>query len=483
MSDFYVAGEASIWVQPDGPNTMPRYLGCHGHGDIEVPEGDLTPLFCPDRTRTGRYEMAKLMRGEPDVPSTSLTVPVGPVLDYLEEWDCPGTIILNKMVSGRRDQFSNTQRSFVLYHVLRTGRTYSGLASRTPGDDTETLLEVPLAFQKLIVLQQLEGLEQEIGATLDLYAIAMVNDSRCGGEGGALTRPYDHIVVAGAADVAAEAELYVTQDAGVTWTVAAADPFAVAEDIAALAYFSVGADTRRILAGRSTTDAGEPAEVAYSDDGGATWKQVEVGVIDGQYITALYALDRYAVYAVTDDGYIYKSEDGGESWTAYESGTIHAAEYTGISFVDRDNGLAVGAANVIARTANGGLTWAAAGAPAAQAGADILAVQMVTRYRWFVGYDDGELWYTEDGGATWGQRGFAGSGVGEVTGLHFVDEMIGFMAKDDATPEGTIYRTRDGGYTWEPFATVDNTGLNALLAGGPNRVWAVGNDGVVILGE
>jgi len=483
MSDYYVAGEAAIWVQPDGPNTMPQYLGCHGHGDIEVPEGDVTPLFCPDKTKVGAYELSKLMRGEPDVPSTSITAPVGPVLDYLEEWDCPGNIILNKMARGRRDLFTNTERTFVLYHAMRTGRTYSALASRTPGDDAESLLEVPFAFQNLYTLQALEGLAQTIGATENLLALAMCDDSRCAGDGGALTKPWDHMVATGEGAVAAEAELYITEDAGVTWTAAAADPFAVDEDIGAVCYFVMGAGVRRILVARSVTDGANPAEVAYSDDGGATWTTVNVGATVGQYILAMYAHDRYSVFAVTDDGYIYKSTDGGETWTAYEEGVIHANPYYAIDFVDRENGIAVGDGNVIARTANGGLTWAAAGAPAAQAGQDIYAVQMVTEWRWFCGYDDGELWFTEDAGDNWGERGFTGSGAGEVNGLHFLNEMIGFMVHDDGTPEGTIFRTRDGGYTWEPFATADNTGLTAVLAGDPNRVWAAGNGGVVIYGS
>ena len=40
----YLAGQAGLWVQPDGPNTEPKFLGCHGMGDITIPFGDKTHL-------------------------------------------------------------------------------------------------------------------------------------------------------------------------------------------------------------------------------------------------------------------------------------------------------------------------------------------------------------------------------------------------------------------------------------------------------
>ena len=46
MSDTnFLAGQSSIWVQPDGPNTKHEYLGCHGIGDVDEQTGKTRGLL------------------------------------------------------------------------------------------------------------------------------------------------------------------------------------------------------------------------------------------------------------------------------------------------------------------------------------------------------------------------------------------------------------------------------------------------------
>ena len=52
--------------------------------------------------------------------------------------------------------------------------------------------------------------------------------------------------------------------------------------------------------------------------------------------------------------------------------------------------------------------------------------------------------------------------------------MFAFMAKDSAAPVGTVLRTFDGGYTWEPWTTPANAGLNGIVAVDQNTAYAVG---------
>jgi photosystem II stability/assembly factor-like uncharacterized protein len=104
-----------------------------------------------------------------------------------------------------------------------------------------------------------------------------------------------------------------------------------------------------------------------------------------------------------------------------------------------------------------------------------MALAIVTERRWFLGYGDGELWYTEDAGTTWAQRRFSGDGAGVVWDIKFTNEMVGMMLHDNASPVGAIYRTIDGGYSWDAVSTPANAGLNAIHVFDPNLAVAVGN--------
>jgi hypothetical protein len=60
MGEFYIAGQAAIWLQRHGPNTKPEFLGCHALEDIEDPgdAGELTLLYCPDPADVTRYKVS-----------------------------------------------------------------------------------------------------------------------------------------------------------------------------------------------------------------------------------------------------------------------------------------------------------------------------------------------------------------------------------------------------------------------------------------
>jgi photosystem II stability/assembly factor-like uncharacterized protein len=92
----------------------------------------------------------------------------------------------------------------------------------------------------------------------------------------------------------------------------------------------------------------------------------------------------------------------------------------------------------------------------------------------WLGYSDGELWYTMNGGLNWYQRAFSGSGAGKVVSIGFVNESVGFMLHNTAAPEATILRTRDGGYSWEPTALPTNDGATAMWVDDENRAIVVG---------
>ena len=132
-----LASEYSIWVQPNGPNTKPEYLGCHEVGDIEQAYGDITPIYCPDGKRQGKYKVVGSYQGEPGLPTVQVTATVEAAADYLERLRCPTSLFIHKGTCGRRDVFSNYDRSFVLGKANKTTDGLQNLGVKQPGDNDQ----------------------------------------------------------------------------------------------------------------------------------------------------------------------------------------------------------------------------------------------------------------------------------------------------------------------------------------------------------
>ena len=128
-----------------------------------------------------------------------------------------------------------------------------------------------------------------------------------------------------------------------------------------------------------------------------------------------------------------------------------------VHFVSADEGWVVGDKNTILHTANGGKTWEV------QLGGDLESTERALSEVFFVDAKHGwaraaeKLFRTRDGGGTWEQ---VASKSGNWRKLTFVSPRIGFIIHADA-----IERTEDGGQTWKPIfkCTID------LLVGGLAR--------------
>ncbi len=474
------AGQASLWAQPDGPNTKPQFLGCHEVGDITEPLGDITVIRRPDRAQTGKFKVVDSFQGAPGTPSTTITADVKATQDYLEKVTCKCSIFAHKVSCGRRDTFTNYDRSFVLANCTITSRGITGLAAAEQENDAPTRQTFDLGIEEVLRVVALTSGRQTIGATGDLRAINFGNAVQCAGACGVAKPECTYGVAVGnspATSVTKPGEVWYTDDGGTNWKECAADPFDADEDIAAGACFPMGRSTMRILVARGTSDAGNPAEVAYSDDNGATWTTANVGAVNGQYVLdgeALFVLDQYNIWLGTQDGYIYKSEDGGLTWAVQETGVLAAAGINAIQFVSEDDGWAVGDNNAILKTEDGGTTWTAVTGPAGKASDECEALAAVTQYRVFVGYSDGELWYTENAGEDWSQRSIPVS-ASIINDIAFYGEYIGFLAYNTAAGSGGLLRTIDGGYTWEVVTGLPtNAGLSHLHVCGTNTAFAAG---------
>lgn len=489
MSHTFVAGEAGLWVQRNGPNTEPVYMGCHETGDITIPYGDVTLFYCPDPANAGLFIVRGSTQNAPGNITTSIVSDYTDEFDELERARFPMTIFVHKMKRGRRDSFTNRDRSVILVNSRITQRTLTALSSRSPDNNNRSENSFDITAEAAFEDGVMTVVRQTVSETLALNNVRFCNAAQPR-TADSIARDSCEIGFA-AADAGASATANVLRTTnGATWAATAADPFAADEHVMGLVCFDVSRDVTRVLVGRGVTDSDDPAEIAFSDNNGANWTLVELGAVDADFLVtphSLFALDSANIYAVTDLGYIYKSIDGGLTWSAKESGVITSgAAWRAVHFSDSDVGWVGGETNLIARTIDGGQTWSAITGPSGKSAVSINAVYSFDRNRAWIGYNDGTLYYTLDGGSTWSARSFTGTGTGSIKALEFMNDLLGYLLHNNGSSVGSIHKTIDGGYTWERVTTPTNSGLNNLFICDNFKIFVAGEansgTGVILKG-
>ncbi len=194
------------------------------------------------------------------------------------------------------------------------------------------------------------------------------------------------------------------------------------------------------VAGERVVAAGERGTIAYSDDGGSTWQQADVPV--ATTLTAVTFVDEKYGWACGHSGVVLHSDDGGRSWTLQFDGQ-QANEAVLQQAMSKKAELERQLATA-AESERGDLEWALEDAQYALEDAE----------------QDVQLGPTKPMLDIW----FKNRQQGYVVGAY-----------------GYFFATRDGGKTWQNFATrlenFDRYHLNALSDMGPQSLLIVGEAG------
>lgn len=479
MSEPLGSRNGSLFIQIH-PDDSPEYLGCVDLGDVPAPVGDQTLFYC--RNRDGVVAAIGSTQGTPAQGTTTITVPMYAESDILDRIkNCDITVYVMTDNCGKLGVFDSYVRGVIMYNVRVTNRTLQNLAMREA--DEKILRVLDLSYRGVYNLRQLTVVRQTIAETRNLNAIVFDMDARCAGDCGA-PKDANDVGYVGSSGTAgsptSDADVWETDDKGVTWanaTGAVPSPFA-GGDIKSAVIFQMDKNTWRLMVA-SGQKAGS-AQIAYSDDDGATWTTVTVGATaweGANHADALFAFDRDHIWFATDHGRVYFSDDAGVTWTSQTSAlTASAANaLNAVKFSDYDNGFATGANDTIIKTNDGGDNWAAV-TTSPTTSDNITALHVFSKYMLMIGSNADGLWKSLDGGVTWTAVTFSGQGTtGTVNGLDFVNDQVGFMIHNTTAPLGSVHFTANGGVTWQKLTTPTNTGLNDVFAVDENTCYVVGN--------
>ena len=192
-------------------------------------------------------------------------------------------------------------------------------------------------------------------------------------------------------------------------------------------------------------------------------------------------------WAVGDEGTILHTNNGGQSWQQQQSGV--QIRLNNVFFVDEKTGWAIGGGTVgedlrellnqeellLLYTTDGGVTWKK------KTGVNALALYFQNRRSGWLAGNYGSLMRTSDGGASWkefdGIESLLGGPVKSrdfvfaFSSISFVDKrngwLIGNLYGESAAYLGGIFRTQDGGATWQKqsLKVTSSAGTDSPVAG------------------
>jgi photosystem II stability/assembly factor-like uncharacterized protein len=197
-----------------------------------------------------------------------------------------------------------------------------------------------------------------------------------------------------------------------------------------------------------------------TNDGGTTWIKVYTS---SKSVKCISFINSLVGWAVGNQGLVLKTVDGGNNWILGSIITPYALYK--VVFKDSNNGLIVGDFGSIFTTSNGGNTWIAISTFNIALYPTFTSTIFVpnTLNIWAVGaqHPNGFIAKSIDNGLNWSQVSvpvFVNKGFGvsaKLNDIVFTTSNNGWVVADDG-----LYRTTDGGTTWQ----IQSTGVIGVLA-------------------
>jgi photosystem II stability/assembly factor-like uncharacterized protein len=208
----------------------------------------------------------------------------------------------------------------------------------------------------------------------------------------------------------------------------------------------------------------------------------------GKDLNAVFFADSKRGWIAGDGGFVSRTDDGGTSW---QTQTVATSEpVNDIYFRNKDDGYLLAGGRIFT-TNDGGQTWpethSFASAEFGEAQLELYSVRFTNKKKgWVVGslsrsgrngdniIVDSVIYKTTDGGFTW-QRQMSPTRQ-ELIHLDFADEKHGWIVGS----RGTILYTGDGGETWVQQRSRTDATLYHVEFRSEKRGWAVGERGTII---
>ena len=431
-----------------GPANVPAYQSLARALAPSQGFGDVTPIRIPDPDQYGQFKIVDTIRGEKGLPEITVQARYQfTASDFLAlaRKGCPLDVQIHMgQCQNPADFNAGWDKILVVEEAVITQWSAGDIGALDQGEDAVVNEEIPVSGRDMYEI--LELLLGELGADEvhgEVVGVAICDSIQCGicGIPSDGCQKIFAITISQVGSPGLPAELIYSEDGGVTIGETAVDTLGLAEDPTGLACVGVN-----LVVISNDSNSLHYAPVADILDGAEAWVEMDTGFMGGGEPNAIFSLSSMYTWIVGDGGYVYFTADPTASVTVQDAGIATTEILHDVHAYDDQNVVAVGENGAVIVTSNGGDSWAEAAAIPAATG--LYAVWMKSSLEWFVGDALGSLWYTRDGGVSWTEKAFPGSGAGVIRDIVFSTRTVGYMAHDTAAAAGRILRTIDGGYSW-----------------------------------
>ncbi len=213
---------------------------------------------------------------------------------------------------------------------------------------------------------------------------------------------------------------------------------------------------------------GAGGSISKSTNGGLSWLPQSTG--GTEFLSCLAIFDSVNVLVSGYAGVLMGTTNGGTTWGKSSFGT--AVDVTSMFFLDKKTGWAVGYSGRVLKTTDGGLTWNSKSITS-----EILTtVYFLNEKTGFTGGSNGVFFRTDNGGMTWSTVELNNSFVNDwYFGITFSSPLNGILVGGYTGRSQAIFRTTDGGNTWQKKTGPSSKFLCGVAFESLNRGYAVGS--------
>lgn len=467
------------------PDNAPRYQAFARALGLAWAQGELTPVRVPDENRYGKFRTVEFQRGQEGLPTVTienrLTHSLSDFLKLVRK-GCAFDVQLHAGIcEDPRDFNGGWDKIYNFDGALATNYSTGELGALDSDQDIPVNESVDVSGLDYYEIGRITPAEIAASQIVqEIVDVAIIDSAQCG-ECGIASNGCEKVFAitkSAGGSPGLPAEVIASPDAGATIVETNVSTLGANEEPNAIAGVGVN-----LIVISEDDEALHYAALADILDGTESWTKVATGFVGTFGPLAIFSASPVHTWIAAEGGYIYFTDDPTSGVEVQTAGGVTSQNLNAIHGSDEENIVAVGALNTVLFTTDGGETWGSVTGP--NVGVNLISVAVKSSLVWLVGCADGTLWYTADGGGTWVQKGFPGSGAGQVRDITFATPTVGYMAHDTSasgTPRGRILRTIDGGFSWyvapeqAGLSIPNNDRINALAACSedPNLVFGGG---------
>lgn len=457
-----------IFYQPGGPNpgNAVQFAGLDAQymlleGVTRPLRGAIEPIRVYNPRFAKRYQTVGRKVTAPDFPTATLRVLEnrGTLPFQLGDLSCPFNLYLPVGVCEDLSDFLAGWQDIVEIVSWAEGTSVNEGDRMSWEEDNQVEDAVAITLEAKYAIGALsfspEAASDVSREVVDVVYGGGLQCGDCGPNDDGTRRIYAVTKSSGAGSPGLPAEVVYSYDGGATWAQTNIDGFGATED--PLAIDIVG--SKLVVIG---ADAYYWATINRQGVPG-TWTKVTAGFVAAGTPADLYVLSPQEVFFVGEGGYVYKSIDITAGVSVVDAGSATTANLLRIHGDGNNTLVAVGADSAVIKSVNRGAQWATTNAEPSAIPLDIYSIAVKGPETFLLGTGlSGRIFYTLDGGETWVEKPFTGSGAGYVRDIVFATDEVGYFVHDDNTPTGHIWATWNGGASW-----VRNDGGSARLLNWP----------------